>query len=144
MAPTGKLWRRGCYVRGGFEWLGEPPTDATCSGISFSCRAALSAKITGDAARAELSRTRELMEELRQLNSGKTEVPAIDWDHYKSVIKTPGVVEEFQAAFAASSIAPMENTFSSEVASSKSEMTAAAGELLSVLVGEWFSEASRD
>ena len=70
------------------------------------------------------------MEELRQLNSGKTEVPAIDWDHYKTVIKTPGVVEEFQSAFAASSISPMENTFSGEVASSKGEMTAAAGKLV--------------
>ena len=71
-------------------------------------RVALASRVSSDAARAEVNRTRDLFEELAQMNAAAASAPpAIEWDKFKEAIKTPGVVEEFQVQLlAASSIFP--------------------------------------
>jgi hypothetical protein len=62
--------------------------------------AGLTNKVKGDAARSEIGRMRQLMDQIKGENAGvSSEVPAIDFDAYRGKIKSPGIVDAFESAY---------------------------------------------
>merc|ERR1711998_85867 len=78
--------------------------------------AALSGKVTSDAGKAELNALRAVYSDLlKQVDSAPATTPTIDWAKWKATIKTPGVVDEFQAAYSKLNVPEMEDTFTAGV-----------------------------
>merc|ERR1712046_251895 len=74
--------------------------------------AALSSKVTSDAGKAELASLRAAYSDIvKAVDSA----PAIDWAKWKATIKTPGVVDGFEAAYGKLSTPAMADTYSAEV-----------------------------
>jgi len=62
--------------------------------------ASLSSKVQSDAARSEVARLRQLYDEISAQNRAIPEAVApIDFSHYRSVIKSPGIVDEMEKAY---------------------------------------------
>jgi len=78
--------------------------------------AALSSKVTSDAGKMELGALRATYSEIQKsVASAPSSTPSVDWAKWKSTIKTPGVVEGFEKAFAGVNVPQMEDSFSAEM-----------------------------
>ena len=51
----------------------------------------------------------------KAVSSAPASVTAVNWAKWKGEIKTPGVVDGFEKAFAGINVAPLEDTFSAEM-----------------------------
>merc|ERR1712216_85789 len=61
---------------------------------------ALGNKVTSDAGKLELANLRAAYSEIvKTTSSAPATTPQVDWAKWKATIKTPGVVDDFQAAF---------------------------------------------
>lgn len=52
---------------------------------------------------------------VKTTSSAPATTPQVDWAKWKATIKTPGVVDDFQAAFGKLSVPAMEDTFTAKV-----------------------------
>merc|ERR1711939_333069 len=52
---------------------------------------------------------------VKTTSSAPATTPQVDWAKWKATIKTPGVVDDFQAAFSKLSVPAMEDTFTAKV-----------------------------
>merc|ERR1712070_1236700 len=78
--------------------------------------AALSSKITSDQGKAELNALRATYSEItKAVDSAPATTHTIDWAKWSQTIKTPGIVDEFNAAHAKLSVPAMEDTFTADV-----------------------------
>jgi len=90
--------------------------------------AALSGKVTSDAGKAELNALRAVYADIaKAVDQAPATAPQIDWAKWSATIKTPGVVDEFKAAYEKLSVPEMEDTFSAEMDSKFATAIAAAG-----------------
>merc|ERR1712139_574616 len=77
---------------------------------------ALGNKVTSDAGKLELANLRAAYSEIvKTTSSAPATTPQVDWAKWKATIKTPGVVDDFQAAFGKLSVPAMEDTFTAKV-----------------------------
>ena len=87
--------------------------------------AGLTNKVKGDAARSEIGRMRQLMDQIKGENAGvSSEVPAIDFDAYRGKIKSPGIVDAFESAYSKLSLP----TFAASTADADAAFSALSAE----------------
>jgi hypothetical protein len=73
-------------------------------------------KVTSDAGKAELAMLRATYADIQKsVDKAPSSTPTVDFAKWKTQIKTPGVVDDFQAAYNKLSVPAMEDTFSADV-----------------------------
>merc|ERR1711998_631038 len=83
---------------------------------------ALSSKVTSDAGKNELASLRAAYADVvKAVDSAPTTTPTVDWAKWQATIKTPGIVDEFKAAYEKLSVPALEDTFTVEVESKFAE-----------------------
>eukprot|EP00937_MAST-01D_sp_MAST-1D-sp2_P003004 g3004.t1 len=88
--------------------------------------AGLTNKVKGDAARSEIARMRQLFDEIAAQNAAvSATVPDIDFGAYRQKIKSPGIVDAFEAEYKKLSL-PSFTADSSAAEAAVSTATAAA------------------
>merc|ERR1711907_893424 len=94
--------------------------------------AALSSKVTSDSGKAELNALRAAYSDIvKTVDSAPASAPAIDWAKWKATIKTPGIVDSFQAAYGKLNVPEMEDTYTAAVESKFADAISKAEELAS-------------
>ena len=76
---------------------------------------ALSQKVSSDAAKSEINRLRDLHADFAAMAAKiPSEAKPIDWNHYRSVIKTPGLVDTMEAEYKALNLPKFTNEVEAE------------------------------
>ena len=76
---------------------------------------ALSQKVSSDAAKSEINRLRDLHADFAAMAAKiPSEAEPIDWNHYRSVIKTPGLVDTMEAEYKALNLPKFTNDVEAE------------------------------
>jgi len=88
---------------------------------------ALSGKVTSDAGKAELNSLRAAYADVvKTVDAAPSTTPTVDWAKWSATIKTPGIVDEFKAAYEKLSVPQLEDTFTADVNSTFESAIAAA------------------